>query len=210
MQASETEKPDAPGCLLGLGLLQKRSWCGQAVQLLRPQVGRTGRKGGHLHRQRILRWKCEPGWIPKMMRLVRQGNVSKVMVYKLNPILSEAEQVRYLFEGYAREAVSLRRLVDVLNTKGKLPLDSSHWTTAKISNLLKNHFCESRLQRVRLFRPAWNENRHKYVPVHRRMGYSTLWPHQTPTRQSGLVRCAAGPIEPPRDCGFRHLAQMSA
>ena len=146
----------------------------------------------------------------KMMRLVRQGNVSKVMVYKLNPILSEAEQVRYLFEGYAREAVSLRRLVDVLNTKGKLPLDSSHWTTAKISNLLKNHFCESRLQRVRLFRPAWNENRHKYVPVHRRMGYSTLWPHQTPTRQSGLVRCAAGPIEPPRDCGFRHLAQMSA
>ena len=146
----------------------------------------------------------------KMMRLVRQGNVSKVMVYKLNPIRSEAEQVRYLFEGYAREAVSLRRLVDVLNTKGKLPLDSSHWTTAKISNLLKNHFCESRLQRVRLFRPAWNENRHKYVPVHRRMGYSTLWPHQTPTRQSGLVRCAAGPIEPPRDCGFRHLAQMSA
>ena len=51
------------------------------------------------------------------------------MVYKLNPILSEAEQVRYLFEGYAREAVSLRRLVDVLNTEGKLPLDSSHWTT---------------------------------------------------------------------------------
>lgn len=65
----------------------------------------------------------------KMMRLVRQGKVSKVMVYKLNPILSEAEQVRYLFEVYAQEVVFLRRLVDVLNTEGKLPLDSSHWTT---------------------------------------------------------------------------------
>lgn len=57
---------------------------------------------------------------------------------KLRPIPSQAEQVRYIFEVYAQETVSLRRLLDILVTEGKQPLNGSHWTTAKLSTLLKN------------------------------------------------------------------------
>lgn len=57
---------------------------------------------------------------------------------KLNPIPSQAEQVRYIYEVYAQEAVSLRRLLAILVAEGKQPLDGSHWTTAKLSTLLKN------------------------------------------------------------------------
>lgn len=63
--------------------------------------------------------------------------IHNVKTKKLDPIPSEAEQVRYLFEVYAQETVSLRRLVDILNTQGKQPLNGSHWTTAKLSTLLK-------------------------------------------------------------------------
>lgn len=64
--------------------------------------------------------------------------IHNVKTKKLDPIPSEAEQVRYLFEVYAQESVSLRRLVDIMNAEGKQPLDGSHWTTAKLSTLLKN------------------------------------------------------------------------
>ena len=57
---------------------------------------------------------------------------------KLHPIPAQAEQVRYLFQVYAREPVSLRRLLDTLIAEGKQPLNGSHWTTAKLSTLLKN------------------------------------------------------------------------
>ena len=57
---------------------------------------------------------------------------------KLQPIPSQAEQVRYIFEVYAQESVSLRRLLDLLVAEGKQPLNGSHWTTAKLSTLLKN------------------------------------------------------------------------
>ncbi|MCH5349677.1 MAG: recombinase family protein, partial [Oscillospiraceae bacterium] len=39
---------------------------------------------------------------------------------------------------YAQENVSLRRLQDILISEGKTPLNNSSWTTAKLSNLLKN------------------------------------------------------------------------
>lgn len=64
--------------------------------------------------------------------------IHNVKTKKLDPIPSEAEQVRYLFEVYAQESVSLRRLVDIMNAEGRQPLDGSHWTTAKVSTLLKN------------------------------------------------------------------------
>ena len=64
--------------------------------------------------------------------------IHNVKTKKLDPIPSEAEQVRYLFEVYAQESVSLRRLVDLMNAEGRQPLDGSHWTTAKLSTLLKN------------------------------------------------------------------------
>ena len=64
--------------------------------------------------------------------------IHNVKTKKLNPIPSEAAQVRYIFEVYARENVSLRRLRDILITEDKNPLNGSRWTTAKLSTLLKN------------------------------------------------------------------------
>lgn len=64
--------------------------------------------------------------------------IHNVKTKKLNPIPGEAEQVRYIFEVYAQENVSLRRLQDLLIAEGKQPLNGSHWTTAKLSTLLRN------------------------------------------------------------------------
>ena len=64
--------------------------------------------------------------------------IHNVKTKKLNPIPAEAEQVRYIFEVYAQENVSLRRLQALLIAEGKQPLDGSHWTTAKLSTLLRN------------------------------------------------------------------------
>lgn len=57
---------------------------------------------------------------------------------KLNPIPSQIEQIRYIYEVYAQESVSLRRLLDILIAENKKPLDGSDWSTAKLSALLKN------------------------------------------------------------------------
>lgn len=56
----------------------------------------------------------------------------------LSPIPAEIEQIRYIFEVYAKENVSLRRLQALLLTEGKTPLNGSDWTTAKLSAILKN------------------------------------------------------------------------
>lgn len=64
--------------------------------------------------------------------------IHNIQTKKLNPIPSEIEQVRYIFEVYAQENVSLRRLMDLLIAEGKQPLNGSSWTTAKLSTLLKN------------------------------------------------------------------------
>lgn len=64
--------------------------------------------------------------------------IHNVKTKKLSPIPAEVEQVRYLFEVYAQESVSLRRLLNILVAEGKQPLNGSSWTTAKLSTLLKN------------------------------------------------------------------------
>ena len=64
--------------------------------------------------------------------------IHNVKTKKLSPIPAEVEQVRYIFEVYAQESVSLRRLLDILVAEGKQPLNGSSWTTAKLSMLLKN------------------------------------------------------------------------
>ena len=64
--------------------------------------------------------------------------IHNVKTKKLNPIPAEVEQVRYIFEVYAQENVSLRRLLDILVAEGKQPLNGSSWITAKLSTLLKN------------------------------------------------------------------------
>lgn len=57
---------------------------------------------------------------------------------KLSPIPSQTEQIRYIYEVYAQESVSLRRLLNILVAEGKKPVDGSDWSTAKLSTLLKN------------------------------------------------------------------------
>lgn len=64
--------------------------------------------------------------------------IHSIETKKLNAIPSQAEQVRYIYEVYAQESVSLRRLLDILVAEGKKPLDGSDWSTAKLSALLKN------------------------------------------------------------------------
>lgn len=64
--------------------------------------------------------------------------IHNIKTKKLSPIPSEVEQVRYIFEVYAQENVSLRRLLDILVTENKKPLNGSDWSTAKLSTLLKN------------------------------------------------------------------------
>lgn len=64
--------------------------------------------------------------------------IHNVKTKKLNAIPAEAAQVRYLFEVYAQEAVSLRQLQKILIAEGKRPLNGSEWTTSKLSTLLKN------------------------------------------------------------------------
>ena len=64
--------------------------------------------------------------------------IHNIKTKKLNPIPSQVEQIRYIYEVYAQESVSLRRLLDILIAEGKKPLDGSDWSTAKLSTLLKN------------------------------------------------------------------------
>ena len=60
-----------------------------------------------------------------------------VKTKKLVPTEIEAEQVRYLFENYANQGVSLRRLMTNLVGNNILPTSES-WSTAKISAILRN------------------------------------------------------------------------
>lgn len=64
--------------------------------------------------------------------------IHNIKTRKLNPLPSQAAQVQYIFEVYARENVSLRQLQNILIAQGKNPLNGSAWTTAKLSALLKN------------------------------------------------------------------------
>lgn len=59
----------------------------------------------------------------------------KTKMLTLKP--EEAEQVKYIFENYAVEGVSLRRLMDNLNANNIQPIDGT-WSTAKLSTIIKN------------------------------------------------------------------------
>ncbi len=64
--------------------------------------------------------------------------IHNIKTKKLQPIPSEVEQIKYIFEVYAQESVSLRRLLDILMAENKKPLNGSEWSTAKLSTILKN------------------------------------------------------------------------
>ena len=53
------------------------------------------------------------------------------------PVSEEIEHLKYIFESYAVEGVSLRRLMDNLVQNNILPMEGS-WSTAKLSTILKN------------------------------------------------------------------------
>ena len=59
----------------------------------------------------------------------------KTKMLALKP--EEAEQVKYIFENYAVEGVSLRRLMDNLNANNIKPIDGT-WSTAKLSAIIQN------------------------------------------------------------------------
>ena len=63
--------------------------------------------------------------------------IHNIKTKKLNPIPSEVEQIRYIYEVYAQENVTLRRLMDILLAENKQPLNGSSWTTGKLSTLLR-------------------------------------------------------------------------
>lgn len=64
--------------------------------------------------------------------------IHNIKTKKLSPVPSEIEQIRYIFEVYSQENLSLRRLQDILIAEGRLPLNGSEWTTAKLSAILRN------------------------------------------------------------------------
>lgn len=64
--------------------------------------------------------------------------IHNVKTKKLEPIPEEIEQVRYIFEVYAQENISLRRLRNLLIAENRPHLRGNAWTTASLSTLLKN------------------------------------------------------------------------
>ncbi len=64
--------------------------------------------------------------------------IHNIKTKKLSPVPYEVEQIQYIFEVYAQESVSLRRLLDILIAENKKPLSGRDWTTSKLSSLLKN------------------------------------------------------------------------
>lgn len=64
--------------------------------------------------------------------------IHNIKTKKLEPVPAEMEQVRYIFDVYAQEQVSLRKLQNLLAAEKRLPMDGSSWTTSKLSTLLKN------------------------------------------------------------------------
>ncbi len=64
--------------------------------------------------------------------------INNIKTKMLHPIPDEAKHIRFIFEVYARENVSLRRLPDILAAEGKSPPDGGSWTSARLSAILKN------------------------------------------------------------------------
>ena len=64
--------------------------------------------------------------------------INNIKSKKLSPVAGEAEQIQYIYEVYAQENVTLRRLQSILIAEGRQTLDGSEWTTSKLSALLKN------------------------------------------------------------------------
>ncbi len=64
--------------------------------------------------------------------------INNVKTKKLKPIPEEIEQIKYIYETYSVENVTLGRLLKNLVENDIKPLSGGGWTTAKLSAILKN------------------------------------------------------------------------
>ena len=64
--------------------------------------------------------------------------INNVKTKRLKPVPEEIEQIKYIFDTYAVENVTLGRLIKNLIENGIKPLSGGGWTTAKLSTILKN------------------------------------------------------------------------
>lgn len=64
--------------------------------------------------------------------------INNVKTKRLEPISEEIEQIKYIYETYAIENVTLGRLLKNLIENDMNPLSGGGWTTAKLSTILKN------------------------------------------------------------------------
>lgn len=66
-----------------------------------------------------------------------ETEIHGIKTKKLSPIPEEIEHIKYIFNSYAVEGVSLRRLMDNLIQNDILP-SSGSWSTARLSTIIKN------------------------------------------------------------------------
>ena len=64
--------------------------------------------------------------------------INNIKTKRLKPIADEIEQVKYIYDTYAVEQVSLGRLHKNLIENEMKPLSGGGWTTAKLSTIIKN------------------------------------------------------------------------
>ena len=64
--------------------------------------------------------------------------INNVKTKRLKPIPDEIEQVKYIYDTYAVEQVSLGRLLKNLIENDMMPLSGGGWTTVKLSTIIKN------------------------------------------------------------------------
>lgn len=64
--------------------------------------------------------------------------INNINTKQLKPLYNEIKQVKYIYETYAVEQVSLGRLLKNLVNNNINPLSGGGWTTAKLSTIIKN------------------------------------------------------------------------
>lgn len=64
--------------------------------------------------------------------------INNVKTKRLAPISEEIEQIKYIYDTYAVENVTLGRLLKNLTENKITPLSGGGWTTAKLSTIIKN------------------------------------------------------------------------
>ena len=69
---------------------------------------------------------------------LKETQVHGIKTKMYEPVAEELEQIEYIFKLYSQPSVSLCRVINNLNDNDIRPLEGSDWTSAKISNLLKN------------------------------------------------------------------------